>query len=235
MGWLQAAAIGADIAGGLLGHSAQEKANKANVKMNRENRAWMETMANTEYQRTMEDMKAAGLNPMLAATQGGATTPQNSAATVQPEDAVARGVNSAASKMLMGLEVKQREANIAKTLEDIKAVQGQTEVSYATAANLYAGNQGIEWQAQKVFKELSVIDEELKGKRLDNQQKEQIMGLLIEAQQLANQAAKIGNADIANKLESQSAGWREWLRARGIEIPAILQGSPIQIYERGRR
>lgn len=228
MGWLQAAAIGVDLVGGLLGHSAQKKANATNIRLARENRDWMEQMSNTEYQRAMEDMKAAGLNPMLAVSQGGASTPSSSAATVQPEDAIARGVNSAGSKALLALEVKQREANIAKTLEDIKAVQGQTEVSYATAANLYSGNQKIEWEAQRVFKELSILDEELKGKQLDNRQKEEIMGLLIESQHLANEAAKIGNADIANKLQSQSAGWREWLRDKGIEIPAILQGSPIQ-------
>lgn len=41
----------------------------------RENRHWTETMSNTAYQRAMSDMRSAGLNPILAYQQGGASTP----------------------------------------------------------------------------------------------------------------------------------------------------------------
>lgn len=44
-------------------------------------REWQEKMANTVYQRTVEDMKKAGINPILAATMGMGTGAVGSGAT----------------------------------------------------------------------------------------------------------------------------------------------------------
>lgn len=46
------------------------------------NRDWQERMSSTAYQRAVEDMKKAGLNPILAFANGGASTPGGSAGTI---------------------------------------------------------------------------------------------------------------------------------------------------------
>lgn len=46
------------------------------------NREWQERMSSTAYQRAVEDMKKAGLNPILALANGGASTPGGSAGTI---------------------------------------------------------------------------------------------------------------------------------------------------------
>ena len=108
----------ADLVGGLFGMSAQKKANKANIKLQREQQKWEERMANTSWQRGTQDMLKAGINPMLAVSQGGASTPNVSAATVQPEDAIARGVSSAGSKAAQMLTLENLAQQTRKTSEE---------------------------------------------------------------------------------------------------------------------
>jgi len=108
----------ADIIGGLFGSSAQKKANKANIKLQREQQAWEERMSNTSWQRGVQDMLKAGINPMLSVSQGGASTPNVSAATVQPEDAMARGVSSAGSKAAQMLTLENLAQQTRKTSEE---------------------------------------------------------------------------------------------------------------------
>jgi len=77
---------GLGLLGGLIGNSASAREAQ-------KNRDWQERMSDTEMQRRVADLKMAGLNPMLAYTQGGASS--GSGATAQQDNPFSSAVPSA--------------------------------------------------------------------------------------------------------------------------------------------
>ena len=88
--------------GGALSYYGAKKTNEMQQKLAREQMGFQERMSNTAYQRSMQDMRAAGLNPILAFNQGGASSPPGAQAQVQSE--LGAGVSSALAARRISVE-----------------------------------------------------------------------------------------------------------------------------------
>lgn len=245
--------LAGDLLGGHSAKKAQQKANETNIALQREQQNWEERMSSTSWQRSVEDMKAAGLNPMLAYSQGGASTPSVSAATVQPEDAMGKAISAGSSKAMSVLAQQQALANIElakataeKTREDATSTSIRNQIDawdlpYAEQisanrrANLTANTEQAMKQAEKLIADAN----------LTKAQEEQIRRLMPELIKQAQAEttllqSQVPSAKAEAKLweEMGAAGKATGWSAKFIEglsrAVNLIKGRPPTIINRGR-
>jgi len=141
--------------GGIASYFGQRETNKANAQQAQIQEGFQREMSNTAYQRAVADLKAAGLNPMLAYAQGGATTPVGAKAEMQ--SALGAGATSAGQTFQLAQAAKNQtdltKADVYLKNEQAGAAGSQEDLNRANMnlALVEAANKGAQLPGHKEF------------------------------------------------------------------------------------
>lgn len=216
-----ASAVGG-IASTILGNnSAKHEAER--------NRDWQENMSNTSVQRRMDDLRAAGLNPLLAvqSAQGGASTPSGAQANLQHFD-----FNSAVNAFLAFKQGEVADAEKRRINADAQRIEDDnTLFKYKEAEKIMDMQlKSLNIDTEKLRQDLMRIQSQngkldyligtlkAKGIKIDNEQAEITLAFMQRDLGLIENGTTAKNYEY---ITGQVGRFTDWIRSIADMIPGV--------------
>lgn len=198
-------AVGAlmPVASGVLNYIGQKNTNVANAEQAQRQMDFQNQQTSTSYQRGVSDMKAAGLNPMLAYSQGGASSGSGASATMGNE--LGAGANSALSAYQVRQQIEQSQAQIGNIQADTDLKDASIELTRNQALQTIANTRNLGTENARLVQDIARLG-------LGNQRDALMQDALVSR---ASSAADLTRAEAAaakfglGKSEAEHDWWRD--------------------------
>jgi hypothetical protein len=189
-------AVGGNILGSLVGHGTA-------LARQRDAQDFSADQFARRYQITTEDMKKAGLNPMLAYSQGGGNAPTSSAASANSPEYGTSAINAKLQTQLNAAQVANIQEDTRVKAEQAALVRAQTAQASSSASMADANITKIGQEVQNLKEQFKNIPLEGNRLRAAVEQLAQQAGLFVQ-QGMTQTEVRAQLTALAQQLKSQT-------------------------------